>query len=216
MSRTIIKRSAAILGTTVATGALLLGSTGLAQAATYSNGNGQSDRSAVDGTGNAQASANATDAGRLRVDTEADGGNAAGGALGGTTSQQTKGTATASLTKRVSVADGTYKVVITYKDLKGFESDRGSNADARAVRRSTVRFDSQAGGGDRQIRRVQEVPSGTGNRSTVIFFNVPANASGRFAITGELKAVSTATGANNSSDANANASDVSFKVNRVS
>jgi len=216
MSRNIIKRSATLLGAAVTTGALVLSMPSLAQAATYNNGNSDSERSAVDGTGDADARANATDGGKLRVFTEADGGDAGATPLpGGATSAPTRATATASLQKRIPVADGTYRVVFKYEGLQGKENDRGSDSNARVVRDSKVRFVAQSGGENRTVNRVQQVPDDKGNRRTVLLINVPNNSSGFLRVKALLRAQSSANGEGNFAHGDASASDVSFKVNRV-
>lgn len=216
MTRNVFKRSATVLGAAATTGALVLATPGLAQAATYDRGTSDSERSVVNGTGDADASANATDRGQLRVVTEADGGDSETTPLpGGETSELTRATARASLQKRIPVADGTYRVVFRYDGLQGDENDRGAESSSRVVRDSMVRFVAQSGGQDRQVSRVQQVPDDKGDRRTVLLVNVPNNSSGFLRVKAALRAVSTANGEGSFAHGDARVSDISFKVKRV-
>lgn len=190
---------------------------GVAQAQQYDSGNSDSERSARDGTGDAEARARANDDGRLRVFTEAEGGKADDGPLPGPgASEPAVARASAELTRRVPVADGTYKVVVHYRGLQGDDRERGRNGDADIKRRSIVRFEAQAGGGDRTVRRSQELPSREGNRSTRLFIKVPNDSSGSLRVTGLLKAFSTASGKRGFGQAAGHVDDISFTVKRVS
>lgn len=216
MSRTMIKYGAGVLAATATTGALVLSSAGMAQAATYNDGRSDQEKSTVDGTGDADAGATATDKGRLHVTTEADGGSTTG-PLGNVTSTPTRAAANASLeSKRIPVADGTYRVVVTYAGLQGDENDRGETSSADTERRSVVRYVAEAGGSNRTVNRVQEVPTKKGMQRTVLLINVPNNSSGYLKVKALLRAASTADGNGSFAHADAHASDITFKVARVS
>lgn len=215
MSRNIFTYGVGLLAATATTGALVLSSAGLAQAATYNDGNSDREKSAVDGTGDADARATATDKGRLVVRTEADGGSE-DGPIGGTVSTPSVASASASLeTRRIPVADGTYRVVITYAGLQGKENDRGDESNAEAERRSLVRYVAQSGGGNRTVDRVQEVPTKKSSKRTVLLISVPNNSSGFLKAKAVLRAASTADGEGSFAHAHAQTSDITFKVNRV-
>jgi len=215
MAHSILKRGATGLAAAATAGALVLAVPGVAQAQEYETGNADRERSARDGSGDAEAHARANDEGRMRVFAEAKGGEAANPLPGGGTSAPTRADANTSLTRRVSVAEGTYKVVVHYRDARGFDRERGSNSDADVKRRSIVRFISQTGGGDRMVKRSQELPGRESNRRTTLFIEVPNDSSGFLKITGSLDASSRAEGNRSFGSAGARVSDVSFTVNRV-
>ncbi|MBB6626229.1 hypothetical protein H5V45_02735 [Nocardioides sp. KIGAM211] len=214
MARNILTSGATLLAATAATGALVLASPGLAQAATYSQGQANDEHSVTNGTGDADARSKATQGGKLRVFTEADGGTTAG-PLGGTTSTPTEASAQASLSKRVPVAKGTYRVVVNYQGLQGRENDRGDNSQSRVVRQSVVKYVAQSGGGDRQVDRVQQVPTNKSSKSTTLLITVPDGSSGYLRVKAILKALSTADGKSSFAHGDASASNIVFKVNRI-
>ncbi|MEP9365401.1 hypothetical protein ABLE68_20710 [Nocardioides sp. CN2-186] len=215
MSRNIIKLSATMLAATATTGALVLASPGLANAATISHGFSDSERSAVDGSGDADAQARATDSGRLSVSTKADGGDTTG-PLGGVTSTETRASANASFSsKRIAVAKGTYRVVFTYQGLKGNQDDRGDASNAKVTRNSVVHYVAQSGGSAREVHRTQQVDQRKGTERTVLLINIPNGSSGYLKVRALLSAVSTADGSGSFAKGNASVTDVKFKVNRV-
>jgi len=216
MSRNIVKRTTTGLAAAATTGALILAVPGVAQAREFDRGNDDRERSARDGSGDAEARARANNDGRLRVFTEADGGNEAGTPLpGGDSSTPTRADATASLMRRVAVAEGTYKVVVRYKGLSGFDRERGNDSNAEVKRRSVVRFEAQAGGGDRRVRRIQQVPDKKSNRRTRLLIEVPNDSSGFLKVSADLDAKARADGNRNFGKAGARVRDIVFKVNRV-
>lgn len=214
MSRNILKSSATVLAATAATGALVLGTPGLASAATYHQGYSNDERSVSNGTGDADARANSNDRGRLNVYTQARGGSATD-PVGGTTSTPTSANANASLNKRVQVAKGTYRVVVVYRGIQGNERDRGNDSQAKVVRKSVVQYSAQTGGGDRRVQRVQQVPSRKSTQRTKLLITVPQGSSGFLRVKGALQADSNANGGSNFAQAEASTSKIVLKVNRV-
>lgn len=215
MASMLITRSATVLGAIATTGALVLGTPGLAQAAVYDKGTSNAERNTVDGSGDADARARADDGGHLRVFTESDGGDLASPIPGGATSEATRATARASLQKRVPVADGNYRIVFRYDGLDGKENDRGEDANARVVRESLVTFVAQSGGDNTSVNRVQQVPDTKSDERTVLLLSVPNNASGYLRVKAILRAVATADGQGNFAHGDASVDDISFKVTRV-
>lgn len=215
MSRNIIKLSATLLAATATTGVLALSSSGLAQAATISQGSSDSERSAVDGSGDADARAKVNDRGELSVWTRAEGGDTTG-PLGGVTSEETRASATAFIkSKRIPVAEGTYRVVFTYQGLKGMENDRGDDSNARVARNSVVQYTAQSGGSNRNVNRVQQVDQRKGTDRTVLLINIPNNSSGYLKVKALLRSITTADGASNVARGSASVDDVSFSVKRA-
>lgn len=192
-------------------GSLVLAGAPSAQAATYDAGYSQSERHTTNGTGDADAAASATDHGRITLTTKARGGDT-GGVLGAT-SQETRGSAVGSFGRRVSVGHGTYRIVVTYRDLHGIQRDDGSSAEAVATRTSRVRFVAQTGE-DAAVHRTQQVRGQDGTRRTTLFLTVPRDSSGYLRLQALLRAVSTADGAGNTAKAQAATSGISFKVTR--
>lgn len=215
MSRNIIKLSATMLAATATTGALVLASPGLANAATISQGNSDSERSIVDGSGDADAQAKAKDSGRLSVTTRAEGGDTTG-PLGGVTSEETRASASAFIeSKRIPVAKGTYRVVFSYKGLQGAQNDRGDDSNVKVVRDSLIQYVAQSGGSGREVHRTQQVDQRTGTERTTLLITIPNGSSGYLKVKALLSAVSTADGASSFAKGNASVKDVNFTVKRV-
>ena len=211
MARTIAKRTTAGLAALATAGGLVLAATP-AEAQNYSRGYSDSGRSLTNGTGDADGRARANDNGRLRVHSEAKGGDGTGPLSPAT---ETTAKTHAKWGKRVQVAHGDYRVVIHYTNLQGTERDRGDSSSAEATRLSKVQFVNQTGGGNRTIKRTQQLPERESNRTTKLLISIPNGESGYLRITALLRAVAHATGGGSHATAGGHTDNVWVSVNRI-
>ena len=202
---TLSKRVLTGLAATATTGALVLGTPGMAQAATYDRGNSDRERVSRDADGDAESRAKATDRGRLSVRGEARGG-ASGVPLGG--DPETIARATASVNKSIPVADGTYRVTVRYSGAQGNDSDR-QGGDARADLLSTVRFDG------RTLRNTRELDSDPSRVVSRFVIDIPEGSSGRLNVNAALRGAATAPTEGDYGRFNGSVRDVQFSVNRL-
>lgn len=177
----MIKRLTTGLSAAAVTGALVLATPGLAQAAAYDRGNADTERVARDADGDAEARAHANRDGAFSVRGEAVGGGA-DTPIGG---QDTLARSVSSLNKRVPVADGTYRVVVTYVGAQGTDTDRGAGDSALRLR-SLVEF-----GGERLTRSANLTADKTRHAETFVI-SIPEGESGRLRVNAALRGVATA------------------------
>lgn len=202
---TMTKRVLTGLAATATSGALVLATPGLAQAASYDTGNSDRERFARDADGDAEARARATDDGRLRISGEAEGG-ASEVPLGG--DPETVARAIASVRKSVPVADGTYRVTVLYSGAQGGDRDR-QGGDGRADLLSTLRFDGET------LRRTRELDSNASREVTKFVIDIPEGSSGRLTVKAALRGSAVAATEGDYGRFNGSVNDVRFTVKRV-
>lgn len=161
------------------------------------------------GDGTASTRAQASRAGKLSVGAFTTGGD--GTILGSTPATAD---AKAGISTQRSVADGTYRVLVTYQGIKGSERDQG-DADADVNRTTRVSFIGAGGGTIAPVVRSQNVPAQKADRTTKIFVRVPNGTSGRLRIQGMVSASSTASAQGASANAAANVAKVDVTVKRI-
>ena len=186
------------LAAAATSGALVLATPGLAQAATYDQGNSDRERVAQDADGDAESRARATDGGRLHISGEAEGG-ASEVPLGG--DPETVSRAIASVRKSVPVADGTYRVTVHYHGAQGGE--------ARADLLSTLRYDGET------LRRARELDSDPSREVTKFVIDIPEGSSGRLTVKAALRGFAVAATEGDYGRFSGAVKDVSFSVNRI-
>ena len=200
------KRILTGLAAAATSGALVLATPGMAQAATFERGNADSDRVVNDADGDAEARARATDGGRLNIRGEAKGGSTEV-PLGGA-DPETVARATASVRKSVAVADGTYRVTVRYSGAQGTDSDR-RDGDARANLLSTVRF------GDETLRNTRNLDNTASREVSRFVIDIPEGSSGRLIINAALRGSAVAPTEGDYGRFNGSVKDVQFIVNRL-
>lgn len=194
------------LAATATSGALVLATPGMAQAASYERGNADRDRVVRDADGDAEARARATDNGRLNIRGEAQGGSTQV-PLGGA-DPETVARATASVRKSVPVADGTYRVTVRYSGAQGTDRDR-RGGDARASLLSTLRF------GEETLRNTRNLSSTSSREKSSFVIDIPEGSSGRLIINAALRGSATAPTDGDFGRFTGSVKDVRFVVNRL-
>lgn len=202
---TLTKRILTGLAATATSGALVLSTPGMATAASYDSGNSDRERVAQDADGDAEARVTATDAGRLKISGEAEGGTANVPLEG---DPETVARAVASVRKSVPVADGTYRVTVRYAGAQGSDRDR-QDGDARADLLSTLNF------GGETLRRTRELSGNASREVTKFVIDIPEGSSGRLTIKAALRGSAVAPSEGDYGRFNGSVKDVSFNVKRV-
>lgn len=193
------------LAAAATTGALVLATPGLAQAASYDRGDSDRERVARDADGDAEARATARDTGRFHISGEAEGGSPSAPLVA---DDDTVARSVASLSKSVPVADGTYRVVVHYKGAQGTDRDRG-DGDARADLLSTVRY------GGEQLRQTRNLGGERQHKVARFVIDIPEGESGRLKLRAVLRGNAVAPTTGDRGSYQGSVRDVTFSVNRV-